>query len=236
MKKHVLRLSIAVLTFFIGTAASYFSTWSIRGIQSADTDRPYSVLQGTTVQIHPFGATFEIPESWLTPNPLPEPEKNLYLSRQDLYELPWNNGRDSEDAAVMDAVLPFAQCAAHFGDRGWGNYFWNDLQGRVYVVDSTPAEISVKIETSGFQKAAIVFENAEMSWEKYGNWQKLSLTVIDAPTHFILTKDLDFYYRPVAGKTVVLVFLHAGGFGPTIRQILDSFDCSGCGAAQGNLF
>jgi hypothetical protein len=231
MKKHAIKLVIAILTFCIGTAGSYVWTWTSWQIQpAADIERPHAVLHGTTVRILPFGATFKIPESWIKPNPLIAGERNLYLSGRDLIDLPWNNGGDSEDAQVMDAVLPLAQCAAHFGDRGWGNYFWGDLQGRVYVADLTPTEIAEAIETGGLQEARSVFANAELTSENHGVWQKLTLTVDDATADFILVKQLDFYYRPAAGKTVVFVFLHADCYGPTIRQILDSFDCSECGA------
>jgi hypothetical protein len=232
MKKYAIRLSIAILTCSIGTAASYLSSWTVRTIQYAKAERPYSVLQGTTVRIRPWEATFQIPESWLTPDSPFADERKLYLSEQDLMDLPRNNGGDAEDAQVMDAVFPLAQCAAHFGDRGWGNYFWGDLQGRVYITDRTPAEVAAAIQTSGLHEAASVFENAELSWESYGVWQKLSLTVIDASEDFSLMKNLDFYYRPIGGKTVVFVYLHAGGYESTIKQMLNSFDCTSCDYAQ----
>lgn len=117
-------------------------------------------------------------------------------------------------------------CAAHFGDRGWGNYLWNDLQGRVYVVDSTPEEIAARIERQGLSKALNVFEGASLTSENYGAWQKRTLNITDAPTHFILMKNLDFYYRSFGNKTIVFVFLHAGGFDKTINGILNSFKWS----------
>jgi len=42
-------------------------------------------------------------------------------------------------------------------------------------------------------------------------------------THFMLNKNIDFYYRPFANRTVVFVFIHAGGFDETLNQILSSF-------------
>lgn len=228
MTKYAKGLSIALLTFCIGITATYLTAGNTQVVPTAESVHPYSVLEGSTVRIHPYNATFAIPESWLTPNPMPLPAKNLYLSRPDLNELDWNSGGDSEDAQVINAVLPLTDCAAHFGDKGWGNYLWNDLQGRVYVVDQTPQQVATAIKTRGLQQSSSVFEAASLSWENQGVWQKLTINILDAPADFILVKNLDFYYRPIGGKTVVFVFLHAGGFGPTIDQILNSFDCTAC--------
>ena len=129
MRKHAIRLSTAILTFCLGTATAYLPAWPTEVRYASNL--PYSVLEGSTVRIHPYEATFEIPKDWLTPPP--HSVKNLHLSRRDLSQLYWINGDDAEDARVINAVLPFENCAAHFGDRDWGNYFWNDLQGRVYL-------------------------------------------------------------------------------------------------------
>src|ERR1044071_9942447 len=112
MKKYMLHLLVATLTFFIGTASIYFFAWDkikswipYRATHSAENNSPYSILEGTTVRIKPYNATFEIPESWLTPNPVPSPAKNLHLSYQDLEELYWNDGSDVEEAQVINSVL-----------------------------------------------------------------------------------------------------------------------------------
>jgi len=155
---------------------------------------------------------------------VPAPSKNLYLSQHDLNELYWNNGSDAEDAQVINSVLSFKDCAAHVGDKGWGNYLWNDLQARVYVVDFTPEELAARVEKRGLNEALSVFEDASFTSGKHGAWQKLELRLTDAPARsdFILLKDLDFYCRSFDRKTVVFVFLHAGGFDETIDGILDS--------------
>lgn len=233
MKKYAYRVSVAILAFSMGTAAIYLYSRDkvktlnpFRATHSPENNSPYSVLEGSTVRLRPYNATFDIPGSWLAPKPVPTPAKNLHLSRQDLSELYWNDGRDAEDARVINSVLPFEDCAAHVGDRGWGNYLWNDLQARVYVVDLTPEEIAVRIEERGLEQALNVFEGASLTKEERGGWQKLTINITDAPTHFILMKDLDFYYRSFGNKTVVFVFLHAGGFDETISGILNSFKWS----------
>ncbi|HEU4508950.1 MAG TPA: hypothetical protein VFR78_11965 [Pyrinomonadaceae bacterium] len=230
MKKYMLRLSVATLTFLIGTASIYLFAWVkvnppslFRATHFSENNSPYSVLEGRTVRLKPYDATFDIPESWLTPHPVPTPAKNLHLSRQDLNDLYWKDGSDAEDAEVINSVLSFSDCAAHVGDRGWGNYLWNDLQGRTYIIDLTPEEIAARIETRGLSKALSVFEEASVTSDNQGAWHKLTLDITDAPTHFILMKRLDFYYRSFGDKTVVFVFLHAGGFDKTINGILSSF-------------
>ena len=233
MKKYMLRLSVATLTFSIGTAAVYLFAWdridplsSFKETHSCGRNSPYSVLEGRTVRLEPYDATFDIPESWLTPQSMPTPVKNLHLSRQELSYLYWNDDGDAEDAEVINSVLSFQDCAAHVGDRDWGNYLWNDLQSRVYIVDLTPEEIAARIQTRGVNKAFSVFEGASLMLGNHGAWHKLSLRIVDAPDHFMLVKSLDFYYRPFGSKTVVFVFIHAGGFDETINGILNSFKWS----------
>ena len=234
MKKSACRLVVGILAFFIGTATVHFNSWDkakslnpFRVTHSSKHNSPYSILEGRTVRLKPYDATFDIPESWLTPKLVPgEPSKNLHLSLQELNELYWHDGPDAEDVQVINSVLSFEDCVAHVGDSGWGNYRWNDLQARVYVVDFTPEEVAARVEQRALNKALSVFEDAAFTLEKHGEWQRLRLNIMDAPTHFVLMKDLDFYSRSFDRKTVVFVFLHAGDFDQTIEGILDSFKWS----------
>ncbi len=235
MKKYMMRLFVAILTFSIGTASIYFFAWDkiktsnpYRATHCAESSNPYSVLEGTTVRIKPYNATFEIPESWLIPNPVPTPAKNLHLSYQDLNELYWNDGGDVEEAQVLNSVLPFENCAAHVGDRGWGNYLWNDLQDRVYITDLTPGEVTARVEKQGRDEASKLFEGADVISGNHGKWEKRTLDILDAPSwsDFMLGKNLDFYYRRFGNKTVVFVFLHTESFDKEINLLLDSFKWS----------
>ncbi len=248
MKKYTFRLFIAVLAFFVGTTVIYFSAWDIikssiptqiisshkQVIHSAENNSPYSVLEGTTVRIKPYDATFEIPESWITYKPYSsEPEKNLYLSWQDLNELEsfdFNHPLDfdKEVAQVMRSALPFENCAAHVGSMSWGNSNWNDLQARIFVVDLTPEEVAVRVENQGLAKASEVFERASVKSGNRGKWQMRTLDILDAPSwsDFMLGEGLDFYYRSFGNKTVVVVFLHTDRFEKEINLILDSFKWS----------
>ena len=242
MKKYILRFLVSILAFSLGTAVIYISIWdaiktsiptqiifSRQIFHSARNNSPYSVLEGTTVKIKPYDATFEIPENWITYKPISiEPPKNLYLSWQDLNELnhfDFNHplGFDKEDAQVMRSVLSFENCAAHVGSMSWGNGNTNDLQARVFVVDSNAQEITEKIENQGFSKAQSVFNSAKLASENYGTWDKQKLSVLEIGSHTLLTKDITFSYRSFGNKTVVFVFVHQWGWDETIKEILDSF-------------
>ncbi len=242
MKKYTFRLFVAVLAFFVGTTVIYFSAWDIikssipteiisskQIIHSAENNSPYSVLEGAVVRIKPYDATFEIPESWITYKSLSiEPPKNLYLSWQDLNELnhlDFNNGfSDEDDAQVMRSVIAFENCATHVGSMSWGNGNTNDLQARVFVVDSNSQEITEKIKNQGLSKARSVFKSAELASENYGTWEKQKLSVLKTGSHTLLTKDIDFYYRSFGNKTVIFVFVHQWGWDEKIKEILDSFN------------
>lgn len=102
---------------------------------------------------------------------------------------------------------------------------WNDLQGRLYVVDRTPEEVSNAIERNGLTKARANFERASIKDGQYKAWSLRTLDILDAPSwsDLILGKRLDFYYQRFADKTVVIVFLHTDKFENEINLILDSF-------------
>lgn len=220
------RLLIAVIAFSVGVVAVRLFMWDKiresflpRAIHSSDHNSPYALLEGRTVRLKPYDVTFEIPESWLNTTS----QRNLYLSRQELNEVYLKVGGDAEHAQVMDSVLPFEDCAAHVGSKDWGNYLWNDLQARIYVVDLCPDEIAERIEKQGLDKASNAFDKASLSTGSYGEWQKRTLNVMQASSDFILFEDMDFYYHIYGNKTVVFVFIHAGDYDETISQILSSF-------------
>lgn len=232
MKKCVSRIVVGLVTFVIGVTAIYvFAGEYVKDLNpfapthTAEKNSPYSNLDGNLIRIEPYKASFEIPQSWLSPNPIPEPSKNLYLSYKDLNDLYWNDGSDAEEAQVINSILPFRDCVAHFGDRGWGNYLWNDLQGRLYVVNLSPEEINDAIERNGLPKARANFERVSIKAGQHQAWSLRTLDILDAPSwsDFILGKRLDFYYQRFGEKTVVIVFLHTDKFENEINLILDTF-------------
>lgn len=229
MKKHTLYISVFLLTFILSTTFICFNAWeriqsTVNPIpyHSIENGSPYSVIDKNKITIKPFDDSFEIPEKWLEYTR----EKNIFLDCNELNNVKteYGGGFDYEDNQVINASIPFKDCAAHFGDKGWDNHLWNDLQGRVYMTDLTVSEISERIEKQGLNKAKNVFEKASVESKKYGDWYYKSLDVLDAPTHFILSKEICFYYRSNKNKTVVFSFIHADRYKDEIDLILDSFD------------
>jgi len=199
-------------------------------IHSEEKNSPYSKIDGTTVHIQPYGATFQIPEVWLTEKPAPDNHvKNIFLSWDELNEVNRIDreprGFDSEEADIINSVLPFEDCVAHVGDRGWGNGLWNDLQARVYITNLTQNEVISRLRTAGLKAAKDNFEKATLASSSFKDWEKHSFDILDAPdwSDFILGENLDFYIHPVNGKTVVFVFLHADRFENEIALLLNSF-------------
>lgn len=94
---------------------------------SAEADSPYAVLEGRTIRLKPVEFTFQIPEEWLQQDQV----RKLHLSWEELDGMskikPHGIDFDGENAAVMDAVISFDRCAAHFGSKGWNNGLWNEV-------------------------------------------------------------------------------------------------------------
>lgn len=89
MKKYMLRLLVATLTFSIGTASIYFFAWDkikilnpYRATHSAENNSPYSVLEGTIIRIKPYNATFETRPT--------QPHKRQQLLPPEYWSMRWN--------------------------------------------------------------------------------------------------------------------------------------------------
>jgi hypothetical protein len=228
MKKYITRFGVLILAFLIGTTFIYLTAWekitafiTPKSKHSVENGSPFSTIDKNKITIKPFNASFDIPEKWLEYTR----EKNIFLNCSEIEKINFEYGInfDEESGQVLDAVIPFENCAANFGDKGWGNANWNDIQGRVYVTNLTSNEVGEKIEKNGFNKASNVFEKASVKSSKYSDWQHKSLDVLDAPTHFMLFKEICFYYRAFDDKTVVFTFLHADKYENEINLILSSF-------------
>ncbi len=213
-------LMTSLLAFACGSDAQLKFKTAVA--HSAEANSPYAVLEGRTIKLKPDEFTFQIPEEWLNQ----DQEKKLHLSWGELDGMfkirPHGIDFDGEDAAVMNEVISFDRCAAHFGSKGWNNGIWNDLQGRAYIVDLSPDAFAESVKVRGLDKAKKLFESAEYVSVHYRGWQQHSLKVVDAPTHFILHKKIDFYYRQFGDKTIVFVFVAPWGFEDTISDILAS--------------
>jgi len=200
---------------------------SSRATHSRENRSPVSTLEGTTVNISPYEASFEIPTEWLSEdarnkNPI-GPRENLYISWEQLDQLPNLNGDNEPDAEIMDSVLPFELCAVHVGSKPWGNYLTTDLEARVYVIDQNPVGFRDSLEKQGLERARGVYKTAELKTKQHGGWEGRVMSVLETGEHTLLFKDIEFYYRAFDGKTVVFVFVHQSGWDKTIAEMLDSF-------------
>jgi len=182
--------------------------------------RNESVVEGQTVTIQPYGATFELPGSWVGPTF----GKNLFLSQDELRSIgqPKRGQFIWEESAVMNSVLPFDDIAVHAGEKGWDSGVISN-QVRVYVVNATPQEIGKTIEQSGSRTAAAVFDKAIYTAGKSGEWNHSTINYLQTGGDTFMFRDIDFYYQTFGGKTVVFVFIHAVGGTEFIQPILNSF-------------
>jgi hypothetical protein len=229
MKKYIVRFGVLILAFLVGTTFIYLTAWDkitdfITPISkhSVENGSPYSTTDKNKITIKPFDASFDIPEEWLKYTR----EKNIFLNCSELEKINFEYGINfnEEDGQVMDAVIPFEYCAAHFGSKSWGISNVDHLQGRVYVTNLTLDEVSKRIERDGLNKARRIFEKASLKDSaEYNNWRYKSLDILDAPTHALLSKEICFYYRAFDNKTVVFTFRRTAKYENEINFILNSF-------------
>lgn len=232
------RIHVLLFALFVGgTLISCSGASSIklpvfsRASHSIESGSPVATLDGTTVKIMPYGASFEIPVEWFSEvekerNPVGYRE-NLYISWEALDQLYKINGDNAPDAEIMDSVLPFELCAVHVGSKGWGNYLSTDLYARLYVVDGGADDFEKALETLGLERARGVYNKADLKPTQNQKWKGRVMSILELGEHTLLFKDLDFYYQSFGDKTVVFVFIHQSGWDGTISQILTSFKWTG---------
>jgi hypothetical protein len=223
MKKYTLGFAVVVIAFFIGLSAIYL----FLGIQPAvlipalnlnsfEENGPHSVLEGRAVAIQPYQITFDLPEEWL----VSKYGKNLFLNRKELKEIYLGRGFGSEENRVIGSVVDFNDCAAHAGEKEWGSVVSD--QARVYVVDEDPGEIQGMVTKNGLNTAEWVFDKATVTSGTLGAWHRSTITYLQTGSHTIMFRDIDFYSRSFAGKTVVFVFTHSVGGDGYVQPILGS--------------
>jgi hypothetical protein len=67
---------------------------------------------------------------------------------------------DSEYGFVVNASLPFDDCAAHVGGEGWGwqGVSFGDLQVRAYVTSPSAEDVLLRVKTQSFSVAQSIAE------------------------------------------------------------------------------
>jgi hypothetical protein len=189
-------------------------------------DRRFSSLEGTTIRMQPSGASFQIPADWT------HSSNTLHLTSAELEKVRKGTGEwDTEYAKVVNAGLPFEDCAVHAGGEGWGanGASFGDLQMRGYVSRRNGAEIERRIAGRGFSAArnlpsknasgAVIHEDDE------GAWHRIAISYDLSYSDYGGKANVEFYISVHGNWTVVLVFMHAdtGKQDSTIRQIVQSF-------------
>lgn len=134
-------------------------------------EQPFKVTRtNRLVYILPLDISFQIPQRWIDWNE--RFNNSLHFTEKDLAAV--ENGDqadwDPEYATVVNAVLPFEQCALHAGGEGWGReaVSYADLQMRVYILDEAPEKIEAKAVSEGAQAVRTLFTPRRIAWRNRG--------------------------------------------------------------------
>jgi len=147
------RIAIVWFLGMVAILAVAAKTYKEVDLRIGDAGR-YATRQGRTIQLHPSNITFQVPQSWLEWDS--EFHNNFHLTHRQLRSVRVGHGEwDSEYASVVNASLPFEDCAAHVGGEGWGwqGVSFGDLQVRTYVTSLSEVEVLARIKSQGFETA-----------------------------------------------------------------------------------
>jgi len=199
----------------------------------------YATRDGQKIMLHPSGVSFRVPRQWLEWNE--KFHNNFHLTRDELQQVRDGDGEwDKEYGNVVNAALPFAECAVHVGGDGWGREgsSFGDVQMRAYTSDLSDREILARIHRQAFDAArreerrsprlpglteltpdADVTDGTERQWRtsviRYPLWYG----------DYGGTARIQFYISPIGKETLVLVFM--GGEDKEVEWILQSVSLQG---------
>jgi hypothetical protein len=194
----------------------------------------YATRDGQKITLHPSGVSFRVPQQWLEWNE--RFHNNLHLSRDELQQVRHGDGEwDKEYGNVVNAALPFADCAVHVGGEGWGREgsSFGDVQMRAYISDLSDREILARIHRQAVDAArreerpsprlsglAELTPDADVTDGQEQQWRK---SVIRYPLwygDYGGMARVRFYVAPIEKETLVLVFM--GGEDEEVDGILQS--------------
>lgn len=194
----------------------------------------YATREGQKIILHPSGVSFRIPQQWL--EWYGRFHNNLHLTRDQLERVHNGDGEwDTEYGNIVNAALPFTDCAAHVGGEGWGSEgsSFGDVQLRAYVTNLSEREILGKIHGEAFDAArraarpfstppalAELVPDTNVTDGKEGQWQKY---VIQYPLwygDYGGVARVRFYVASIGKEILVLVFM--GGQDEEVERILQS--------------
>jgi hypothetical protein len=195
-------------------------------------EQRYATRNGQNVILHPSGVTFRVPQQWLEWHD--KFHNNLHLTREQLDKVEDGGGEwDTEYGQVVNAALPFADCAAHVGGEGWGleGVSFGDVQLRAYVTELNPQEIFTRIHGAALNVARRVSRFAPTVLQNLatdvsvtdgeeGPWRK---AVIQYPLwygDYGGVARIRFYVASIKGGTLALVFM--GGEDQEVQSVLHS--------------
>lgn len=180
----------------------------------------YATRNDRTIELHPSKITFQVPQSWLDWDK--QFHNNFHLSHRELRRVRIGHGKwDSEYAAVVNASLPFEECAAHVGGEGWGwqGVSLGDLQVRAYISQLSSEEVLSRVKKQGFAVAQGVAarqsgfaqgEKAGFSASSEQNWQHGKITYPPWYGDYGGPAPIDFYVKDGGKYRLVLVFMGWG--------------------------
>jgi hypothetical protein len=194
----------------------------------------YATRDGQYVKLRPSGVTFRVPQQWL--EWYDKFHNNLHLTRGQLDKVENGDGEwDTEYGRVVNAALPFADCAAHVGGEGWGlkGTSFGDVQLRAYVTNLSPEEIVARLNGVAFDTArrvsrppptAIALKelapDVSVNDEREGRWRRVAITYPLWYGDYGGVARIRFYIASIKEGTLVLVFM--GGEDQEVQSILDS--------------
>ena len=183
----------------------------------------FATLQGRTIKLHPSNITFRVPQSWVEWDS--EFHNNFHLTHRELRSVRIGHGEsDSEYASVVNASLPFEECAAHVGGEGWGwqGVSFGDLQARAYVTSLSGDEVLARVKSQGFGVARSIAERptgfdarheALFSASTEQQWQHAKISYPLWYGDYGGTAPIDFYVRDAGHYRLVIVLMGWGAEG-----------------------
>lgn len=168
------------------------------------------------VIVEPLGVSVEMPEHWFPT--VKTGSFNCLEGKKPVVFAPLSSARDEvspptrgwhhEYGMVADTVIPISRAAAHFGTIDWAaEPCWGDLQARVYVVDDSIRALVTRVQDFGVAAVNPNFR-ARSEVADTAGWRRARI-VWDAWYYdFGSVTHMDFYFRSVRGRTVVLLLMY----------------------------
>ncbi len=194
------------------------------------TEKPSAALieDGTHIELRPSGVRFTVP-TVVQENA----NSTFLLSEEELIAAENGAGEwTTEYTAVINALLPFDRCGAHFGDNSWpvsGNFF--ALWTRAYVLEDSIAET----EAFFIDNAAAVAEaaggtDAQVSQKLGGPWRQTRVSFDIGYSDYAGKASVEMQLREYGEFTIGFVFMYpvsVGGY-PDLAEAVDEVLYSVC--------